>query len=110
MRPATKLWTAVGILAILSPLGLMLPKIFKAKTAWGEWGVEEIKGLAGYIPQGLARLSNIWTALMPDYSFRSWEGKGLLHQSIAYIISGFLGAALVALIIFLIGPKLSGKK
>jgi cobalt/nickel transport protein len=110
MRPAAKFWIAIAILAALSPLGLMLPEIFKAKTAWGEWGVEEIKGLAGYIPQGLARLSGIWTAFMPDYSFRSWEGKGLLHQSIAYIISGFLGAALVALVMLLVGKKLSSKK
>jgi hypothetical protein len=110
MRPVAKLWIATAILAILSPLGLMLPEIFKAKPAWGEWGVDEIKELVGYIPQGLGRLSNIWTALMPDYSFRSWEVKGLLHKSIAYIISGFLGAALVALIILLIGKKLSDKK
>jgi cobalt/nickel transport protein len=110
MRPITKLWIAIAILAILSPIGLMLPEIFKAGSAWGEWGIDEIKELAGYIPDGISRLSNIKTALMPDYSLRGWEGKGLLHQSIAYIISGFLGAALVAVIILLIGKKLSSKK
>ena len=110
MKPITRLWIWIGILVVISPLGLVLPEFFKAGPAWGEWGIEQISEMAGYIPAGISRLSDIWTALMPDYSFRSWEGKGLLHRGLAYAVSGFLGAALSALIIFLIGRRLSSKK
>ena len=32
-------------LALLSPLGLILPRIMNAGAAWGEWGVDEIKNV-----------------------------------------------------------------
>lgn len=53
MKTATKLWIGIGILILLSPLGLLLPEHFKAGDAWGEWGAGTFKELVGYIPQGL---------------------------------------------------------
>ncbi|MFH0917647.1 MAG: PDGLE domain-containing protein [Candidatus Omnitrophota bacterium] len=109
MKITTKLWLGMAILILLSPLGLLLPEHFKAGTAWGEWGINEIKKLAGYVPQGFEKLSNLWNAPMPDYAFKGWEEKGLPHLSFAYIISAIVGIILVVLAILLIGKLLVKK-
>ena len=106
MKITTKLWVGLIILIVLSPLGLFLPEYFKAGTAWGEWGAEEIKDLVGYIPQGLEKLARLWNAPIPDYLFKGWEEKGLTHLSIAYIISAILGIAIIVIVMFVIGKAL----
>ncbi|MCX8011792.1 MAG: PDGLE domain-containing protein [Desulfobacterota bacterium] len=103
MKITTKFWIALVVLVILSPVGLILPEYFKAGSAWGEWGVEEIEGLVGYIPSGLKKLAEIWNAPIPDYAFKGWEEKSLTHLSFAYIISAILGIVVVILLIFLLG-------
>lgn len=110
MKTITKLWIFIVILAILSPIGLVMPNYFKAGVAWGEWGPEEIKGLVGYIPQGLYKLASLWSAPIPDYAFKGWEEKPLPSLSIAYIISAIAGVAIVVLIIFLAGKLFGAKK
>jgi hypothetical protein len=86
-----------------------LPEHFKAGAAWGEWGADEMQKLVGYIPQGLEKLSSLWSAPIPDYAFKGWEEKGLPHLSFAYIISAVLGIAIVVGIVLLLGKILSGK-
>jgi hypothetical protein len=110
MRTISKLWIGIGILIALSPLGLLLPERFKAGDAWGEWGIETIKELVGYIPKGLEKLSTVWSAPMPDYAFKGAEEKGLLVLSFEYIISAILGIALVAVIAIILGKALSRKE
>jgi len=110
MKTINKLWLGLGLLILLSPLGLLLPERFKAGSAWGEWGVEEIRKLAGYIPKGLEKFSGIWQAPMPDYTFKGWEEKGLPSLSFAYIISAILGIAVVVTIAIFIGYVLSKKE
>ncbi len=109
MKITTKLWLGMAILILLSPLGLLLPEHFKAGTAWGEWGINEIKKLAGYIPQGFEKLSNLWNAPMPDYAFKGWEEKGLPYLSFAYIISAIVGIILVVFAVLFIGKLLAKK-
>lgn len=109
MKLTTKLWIALGICILLSPLGLILPDRFKAGSAWGEWGADEMDKLVGYVPQGLKQLSGVWNAPMPDYAFKDWERKGLTHLSFAYIVSAILGVALVALAAWLIARALAKK-
>ena len=109
MKITAKLWLGLAVLILLSPLGLVLPEHFKAGTAWGEWGINEIKKLAGYVPQGFEKLSNLWNAPMPDYAFKGWEEKGLPHLSFAYIISAIIGIILVVLAVLLIGKLLAKK-
>ena len=109
MKTTTKLGIGVGILAVLSPIGLILPALFKAGSAWGEWGSNEIKGLIGYIPNGLEKLTSLWTAIFPDYSFSGWEDKGLGSQSFAYIISAIVGIALCVGLGLLLGKLLARK-
>lgn len=109
MKTIVKLWFALMVLAALSPLGLIVPAYFKASAAWGEWSPRELEGIVGYIPQGLLRLSCLWSAPIPDYAFKGWERLSLTEQSVAYAVSGFIGLAIVVGIIVLIGSVMVKK-
>jgi hypothetical protein len=109
VKTISKLWIGIIALVILSPLGLILPGHFKAGSAWGEWGVEKMQKLAGYVPKGLAKLSSLWKSPFPDYSFKGWEEKGLPHLSFAYIISAVAGIVIIVLVVLLIGRLLAKK-
>jgi hypothetical protein len=110
MKITTKLWIGLGALAVLSPIGLYLPDKFKAGNAWGEWDVEKIKELAGYMPSGFEKLSSIWNAAMPNYAFKGWENMGLKHLSLAYIVSAIVGIGLCVGLSFVLGKVLSKKE
>ena len=109
MKLTTKLWTALGTLILFSPLGLILPAYFKAGSAWGEWGSDEIEKMVGYVPHGLARFGELWKAPLPDYAFKGSGEKGLTHLSLAYLGSAVLGVAVVAFAAWLIGKLLAKK-
>ncbi|MFN3739769.1 MAG: PDGLE domain-containing protein [Thermodesulfovibrionales bacterium] len=96
------------ILAILSPIGIILPEAFKAGDAWGEWGIDTIKEMLGFIPEGMKKLSQLWKAPLPDYSLTE-EGQSLTLQIISYILSGIIGAIIVMGIIFIFA-KINKKK
>jgi cobalt/nickel transport system permease protein len=89
----------IGALVVLTPLGLLA-----TGTAFGEWGTDEIKQQIGYIPKGFAALSNIWHALLPDYSL-SALGSGQLGSTMGYILSAVVGIAMITGLI-LISSKL----
>ena len=110
MRTINKLWLGLGVLIVLSPLGLFLPDHFKAGDAWGEWGTDGIKELVGYVPRGLERLSSFWSAPMPDYMFKGWEDKGLGQLSLAYIVSAVVGIGIVIAVIYFLSKVLISKK
>ena len=109
MKTITKLWIGLGVLILLSPLGIILPAYFKADSAWGEWGADEMQKLVGYVPQGLKKLSDLWNAPMPDYAFKGWEEKGLQYLSFAYIVSAIAGIAIIILAVWGIGKLLAKK-
>ena len=79
MTLTKKLWIGIGVLIILTPLGLILPDYFKAGDAWGEWEADTIQKLVGYVPQGIEKLSVLWkkNALLPDYCFKGWDDKAI---------------------------------
>jgi hypothetical protein len=99
-----KLWIGIGILILLAPLGLILPELFKAGGAWGEWSVEEIRNIAGYVPEGLKRISELWSAPIPDYALTGWD-KGV-KSYVAYIVSGLIGVVIVVALSYLLGKVL----
>ena len=107
MTVTKKLWIGIGVLIILTPLGLILPDYFKAGDAWGEWGSDTIQKLVGYVPQGIDKLSNLWNAPLPDYSFKGWENKGMVHLSFAYIVAAIIGIAVISTIVFFLGKFLA---
>ena len=104
-----KLWVGLGIMALISPIGLILPEKFKADDAWGEWGTDTIKEMLGYVPKGLERLSSLWNPPLPNYGFGG-ENAAPAAQYGAYIVSGILGIALVWLTVLLINKTVLKQK
>lgn len=96
-----KLWIGLIIMALLSPLGILLPEKFNAGDAWGEWGTETLEKLLGYVPEGLKKLSDLWKAPIPDYNLGG-ESSPFIIQVVSYIISGILGIAIVGVVVYVI--------
>ncbi len=103
-----RLWTGLVVLALLSPLGIVLPMLAGSEDAWGEWSSETLEKLVGYMPEGFKKIADIWKAPLPDYNMGGEEAE-LGIQIISYIASGLLGIMLAALVVFLI-MKLTVKK
>ena len=80
------LYGLIAILAVLSPLGLLAQG-----TAWGEWGIDEIKGLTGYIPKGMEKGFS-FSSPIPDYAV------GNIAPIIGYILSAAAGIAILVII------------
>lgn len=108
MTTTKKLWIGIGVLALLSPLGIIIPKWFGAGGAWGEWGLTEIEKVSGFVPEGLKRIAGIWKAPLRDYNLPAGS-KGLAVESIGYVLSAVIGIALIAGIMYII-TKLLGRK
>ncbi|OGW93106.1 MAG: hypothetical protein A3K16_00540 [Omnitrophica bacterium RIFCSPLOWO2_01_FULL_45_24] len=100
MRTINKLWLFIAVLIILTPIGLILPAHFKSGAAWGEWGLDELRKLIGYMPEGIEKFSRLWSAPIPNYG----------SSGISYIISAALGIFIVITSAFLIGKFLSRKE
>jgi cobalt/nickel transport system permease protein len=90
-----KLALGLGILVLLAPLGLVLPAKLGAGEAWGEWGGDRVRELAGYFPAGMRKIERLWRAPMPDYAPTGSEEATLPVLSFWYVLSGLLGAAMV---------------
>lgn len=108
MKSTKRLWWGIFILLLLSPIGLILPEVFKSGPAWGEWSLEEIEKMLGFIPEGLKKIADLWPAPLPDYNVKTWEG-GLFKSSLGYILSGGLGVGIILLTTFFLGKLLSKK-
>ena len=89
------------IMALLTPLGILLPEKFKAEEAWGEWGAEKLEKLLGYAPEGLKKLADFWKAPISDYNFGG-EGASMAIQAISYIASGLLGIGVCAFVVYVV--------
>lgn len=107
-RAARPLWIGLSLLMILTPLGLLA-----AGTAWGEWAPQDFKDPAmrremaavsrNYAappktPQGLERLSTLWTAPISDYA-----PPFLKNEKLGYILSAVFGSGLIILVFLLLG-------
>lgn len=91
-RPAYRaLLVPLGVLVALTPLGLLAKG-----TAWGEWSLAELGDQLGYVPGGLARLSDWWRSLLPDYGLESVGSKS--GAIFAYLLSGLVGLLIIALV------------
>ncbi|MGA7076885.1 MAG: PDGLE domain-containing protein [Halobacteriota archaeon] len=91
----------LAVLIIVVPVGLLA-----VGTAYGEWGAEELEGLVGFIPAGLASISSLWAAPIPDYALPSL-GETFLDLSLAYWLSAIIGVILSAGVLILIGRVLT---
>ncbi|MEN6351667.1 MAG: PDGLE domain-containing protein [Syntrophomonas sp.] len=87
------LWLGLGILMLLSPLGLLA-----TGTAFGEWGVDQLPEEAGFVPAGLAKLADFWQySLMPDYGIAGFDAS-FMQSAVGYILSAVVGVFLIVLI------------
>ncbi len=93
MTDYRNLWVLLIVLAVASPLGLYLPWLLKAGSAWGEWGVDEVKRMIGYAPAGMEKTADTWKAPMPNYRLPGQENAPLSRLSISYILSALIGMA-----------------
>jgi uncharacterized membrane protein len=109
MTITKKLWIGIGILALLSPLGLILPALFGAGGAWGEWSIDAIEKIVGFVPEGMKRLVDSRKAPLPGYAVPG-QSKGLVNESFGYILSAIIGIALAAAIMFLLAKLLVRRK
>jgi hypothetical protein len=96
-----KLSLGLLALALLTPLGIVLPRVFHAEETWGEWGPEHLGRVFGYVPERLSRSAHIWRAPAAGYSF-SKDGACLASQLFFYILAGLAGVILIGLAVFLL--------
>ncbi|HBE79842.1 MAG TPA: cobalamin biosynthesis protein [Firmicutes bacterium] len=92
------------VLIILTPLGLLAPG-----SAWGEWGLDEIKEKVGFIPQGMSHFNEVIKNVLPDYGISGFD-KNFLQSALGYILSAIVGIAAIALIFWLIAKLVPEKK
>lgn len=107
MRRVDRLWIGIIVLIILSPIGIMLPAKFHAGSAWGEWDAGEIKSRIGYVPQGMQKTADRWSAPMPDYALKGQNEATMRARSASYILSGIAGTAAIIIISFAAGKILA---
>lgn len=103
-----RLWIGIAIMAALTPIGIILPKIMGGEGAWGEWDTESLHKMLGYVPSELKRLSDLWSAPIPDYSLGGDSSPAMTY--IIYIASGLLGIGLTWLVVHLITKFLIKRK
>lgn len=99
-RVTRPLWAGIALLLLATPLGLLA-----AGTAWGEWGAgdfadpaarasiaEASRGAAApdATPEGLARLSSVWTAPIPDYA-----PAFMRNEAFGYLLSAMFGTGAI---------------
>jgi cobalt/nickel transport system permease protein len=97
---ARKLWLGLAALMILTPLGILA-----VGSAWGEWTAQDFsdpqvrRQMAAAsrseapprgAPEGLQRLSSIWTAPLPRYA-----PAFIRSASFGYLVSGMVGVGLI---------------
>ena len=100
---AWKLWLGLGILLILTPLGILA-----VGSAWGEWSAGAFKdpqvrsqiaaasqshAPPAQTPRGLERLSSLWAAPLPRYA-----PTFIRSASFGYFVSAMLGVGLIILL------------
>ncbi len=87
----------VLVLVALSPLGLIAEG-----PAWGEWSMEEIRSMIGYVPHSIESTKPLIEAVIPDYEI------GGMNPVLSTWLSALIGAGLVFAV--MIGIKKSVKR
>lgn len=87
--------TALGLLVVLTPIGLM-----SRGSALFEWNAGEVRSMIGYAPSGLAALSDLWwRGPLAGYHFAG-AGGSMLEQTPGYLLSAVTGVALIFSAVF----------
>jgi len=107
-RPIGPLWIGLALLMLLTPLGILA-----AGTAWGEWSArdfsspemrQKMASASGTVappvgqPQGLVRLSSVWSAPFPQYA-----PPFMRRPAFGYVLSAMFGSGLIMGFFLLMG-------
>ena len=107
-RPIGPLWIGLALLMLLTPLGILA-----AGTAWGEWSArdfsspemrQKMASASGNVaprvgqPQGLVRLSSVWSAPFPQYA-----PPLVRRPAFGYVLSAMFGSGLIMGFFLLMG-------
>lgn len=103
--PARRLTVVVAVLVLLIPLGVFLPRMFGAGSAWGEWSADELGKTLGFVPKGIEALGNLW-AKAPFAGYAVFSGNGLLSTTAGYLFAGLIGILFVVAVSYLLGRVL----
>jgi hypothetical protein len=109
MTITKKIWIAIAVLVILSPLGVLIPFYWGSGTPWGEWTMEEIRTLSGYVPEGMKHLAERWKAPMSGYTVPG-SGQNIISKSISYLTAAVIGVGLTAGLAYLLARLLERNK
>jgi len=101
----SRFWWGIVILILLAPVGLLAQG-----TAWGEWGMDELKELLGFVPPGLEKLSEWWSAPLPDYSLPGAAEGGFAASALWYIVSAVIGVIIIGGISYLFSKAARSRK
>ena len=108
LRTLRPLWLALGLLLILTPLGILA-----SGSAWGEWLASDFSNPAlrqqmaaasfdrpapAAAPAGLERLSSLWTA-----PFGRYAPPYIRSAAFGYFLSAMFGMGLIMLVSFGVG-------
>jgi cobalt/nickel transport system permease protein len=86
------LWIGLAVMIVLVPVGLLAPG-----TAWGEWGTQQLSRLGfAFIPEGMAKLSGLWSAPLPGYNL-----PALKNANLGYLFSGITGTIVIGIVVWL---------
>jgi cobalt/nickel transport system permease protein len=96
-RPLRWLWASLGLLILLTPLGVLAQG-----TAWGEWSTTELKSALGFVPSGLEKLGSLWTSLIPDYA-----PAFIRNPLLGYLFAAVVGSAIVVGVTWVVGVLLA---
>jgi cobalt/nickel transport system permease protein len=95
------LWTGLAVMIVLVPVGLLAPG-----TAWGEWSTGKLSSLGlSFIPQGMAKLSGLWSAPISGYDL-----PALKNSNLAYILSGIVGTVVIGIVVWLFTMLVTARK
>ncbi len=107
-KPLSSLWAGLAVLLVLTPLGIMT-----AGSAWGEWMASDYADASTrqqiasasfnhaapeHAPQGLQRLSSVWTAPFARYAPPYIRGAAF-----GYLLSVMFGAGLIVAVFLFLG-------
>jgi hypothetical protein len=108
-KPVKTLLIGLIILCILVPLGIIAGGTSNpGGTAFGEWDPGTLASMLGYVPAGLANLTGLYHAPLPDYG--TDLATTFVGQSLGYYLAAVVGMGLLGLIFYLIGTQLVKNK
>ena len=91
-------WIALGIMAVLTPIGLLA-----IGAAWGEWDIGTVEEMSGHEPEGMRRSMEAQPeAPLAEYEIPGLSG-GPWRTGFGTILSAVIGAGITAGAAILIG-------